>query len=135
MKNILKLVFALMVISNINASSNDCHYFLVLSDVDGRTDVTQKVMKVYEDKGYTFTKISNLNELPQEGSVSYMTIFSDVHHYRGAYTSVKLKDLVINDGEIVQEVESSYKLTKKPLFGSWTKSLLRSVKRKVSSCK
>ncbi|MGI4992778.1 hypothetical protein ACRXCV_09120 [Halobacteriovorax sp. GFR7] len=135
MKNILKFILTLMVISNITAGTTNCHQYLVMSDIDGRHDITEKIINIYEEKGYSFTKIDNLYDLPQEGNVSYMTIFSDLHKYRGAYTHVVSNDVVMEKGDMTSKSENSFKITKSPLVGSWTKSLLRSVKRRVSECK
>ncbi|MFG1492597.1 hypothetical protein ABMA75_03450 [Halobacteriovorax sp. ZH4_bin.1] len=133
MKYFIKSLLVLTLISNVFASDS-CHNYLVMPELDGRVDITEKVLKVFEDKGYTFTEVKSIDDLPTNGTVNYMTIFSDLHKYRGAYTSISMHESFLRDGEAEYSQKSSIRLTKKPLFGSWVKSLIRSVKKKVPDC-
>lgn len=115
-------------------ASYNCDIYLLLSEVDGRQDLTNKVLDKFESKGYKITRVESLTGIMEFGKVSYMTVFSDIHSSFGARTSINLVDLYTDEGFIISKTESKIAISKKPLFGSAEKSLLKSVEKSIPAC-
>ena len=127
------LLSALLMSFSVLADVN-CDIYLVMSEVDGRSDISEKILSQFESQGYKFTRVEKPSDISDQGKVSYMSIFSDLNSATGATTSIKLVDLYVRDDSVTSRSESSISLTRKPMWGSAEKSLLKSVKKIIPVC-
>jgi hypothetical protein len=132
----MKLVFVIsaLLISLSAMATVNCDIYLVMSEVDGRHDLTEKVLKKFEARGYRISRIDKPSDIEDQGKVSYMSIFSDIHPLIGAKTTINVVDLFIQEESITSRTDSKIELIKKPLFGSAEKSLLKSVEKSIPAC-
>jgi hypothetical protein len=112
----------------------NCDIYLVMSELDGRKDLTEQVVRKFEEQGYRISRVEKVSDIRDQGKVSYMTIFSDIHSTIGAKTTIRLTDLHIEGRFSIIQSESQINLSAKPLFGSATKALLKSVEKSIPAC-
>ena len=114
---LVSVISALLISLSAMATVN-CDIYLVMSEVDGRHDLTEKVLKKFEARGYRISRIEKPSDIEDQGKVSYMSIFSDIHPLIGAKTTINVVDLFIQEESITSRTDSKIELIKKPLFGS-----------------
>lgn len=84
------LLTTILFQSSTYAKETSCNYYLILSDIDGRYDLTSKVIdEVFLKKGYTVTKIKKItSDLPKNFIGGQ--IFSDIHKSFGARSHIEM---------------------------------------------
>ena len=132
MKILLVVSAILMSLSTIAAVN--CDIYFVMPEVDGRTDLTEKVLKKFESKGYRISPLEKPSDIKDEGKVSYMSVFSDIHSLIGAKTTINLVDMFIEGSSITSRTQSTIELVRKPFWGPAEKSLLNAVENAIPSC-
>ncbi|MBH47862.1 MAG: hypothetical protein CME71_06790 [Halobacteriovorax sp.] len=130
----LSTLFLALALSTSAAASVNCDIYLVASDVDGRHDLTEKVLSQFEAKGYRISRIEKPSDIQDQGKVSYMSVFSDIHPLIGARTTIDLVDLYVEENTVTSKTQSKIAISKKPLFGSAAKSVLKAVEKSIPSC-
>lgn len=132
MKTLL-LISALFL--SFSAMAINCDIYLVMSEIDGRPDITDRILGKFEEKGYRITRVRKSSLIPRQGSVSYMLIFSDVHKSFGSKTNITIKDFGYDSaGNEVSRSEQTISLSKKPLFGLGENALIKDVSKVIPQC-
>lgn len=130
------MIFSLLLLMSYSAMAQfNCDIYLVMPDVDGRYDLTEKVLSKFEDKGYIITPVSFFSDIKDQGSVSTLRVFSDIHSSIGARTTIKLENLFIVADTVTKQDQRKIKITKNPTFGSPVKALLRAVEKSIPACR
>jgi len=127
------IFYAILIGQSVMANVN-CNIYHVMSDVDGRNDLTEKILRKFETKGYKITSIEKPSDIKDQGKVSYMTVFSDIHHSIGARTSISLVDLQIQGSTVLSSSKIKIQIVKNPVFGSAEKALLNAVEKSIPPC-
>ena len=130
----LASVFLSLLLSTSAMATVNCDIYLVMSDVDGRQDLTEKVLNQFENKGYRISRVEKPSDIQDQGKISYMSVFSDIHPLIGARTTIDLVDLYVEESTVTSKTQSKIAISKKPLFGSAEKSVLRAVEKSIPSC-
>lgn len=137
MKSLLLLGALLFTITA--QANGDCRLYLTTSEVDGRHDLTNKILdRAFSDKGYEIIRIEKLtSDLLETGSINVLTIFSDINSSAGARSDISLKRLSLDQasGNLATNDLLELKVNKSAsIFNSASERLVKSITAAIPSC-
>lgn len=126
------LILVASMFLSASAMAFTCDALVTKQDID--SEFAESIVGKFEEKGYRISRVSDFDIIAQEGRFTHITINVLENSDKDIKAGFIMRSLIIQSRHITDGMNMSMEFSKKTLFGSAKKSLLKSIEASIPDC-